>query len=614
MMSFNKVKAEELPGGCDVSAPSVKSKQAKKNHSRWFSAICCARVEEAVMEDLNTPPCGKSAGVISTSGINPAVLNEELRNTLPSNMKMEDLIEVLEKISAWVKVAVKEVVAPAFESGLLGVRSSGGTCISSSPHEVDHGEKHDSPSQITCGPKSRRGFPPRPVIYASVCIRFDLNTRSSTSSMSEPLRVIFGISKDRIFSLIHGEVMRAIMNMLPPEIKHLNMKETISIMSAIVDDSLKQMNSPLLEIYCNNDLNDSVTLPVSDIEDVAQRLMRAVMTRMSGFLEFCTTTPNYKLLLNSTNLSKSIIECILSVIPDEHLPGQLIGKDYLTFVKQRLEVLYMRQILTPSDMHLEALSDFITVDSFEVIAGKVISSSWKALDSRLSIDSLRQSSQELLPIVRNLMLERIAALEKIKAQMSCRGTRSVLSDTDLSMEALQSGIVRSFVKTATENLLHQSLGLTSCTKSDTDHYCSGSESVTEADLEVRQSLQRCCSELSALIAHTVFSDVAGITTSRSEQDHTGSALQSAAQTVDVGLEKKSCRWLRFPRFLKLRFKKRTNKVHVHTEDQVVNKHIPDGFQSTSAEVPSTSDETIPKLRRKSICTRLATAFSKICRK
>ncbi|XP_076852106.1 uncharacterized protein LOC143504699 [Brachyhypopomus gauderio] len=266
---------EELPEGCDVSAPSVKNKQAKKDHSRWFSAICCTRVEEAVMEELNTPPCGKSGGVVSTSGINPAVLTEELRNTLPSNMKMEDLIEVLEKISAWVKVAVKEVVA-----------------------------------------------------------------------------------------------------------------------------------------------------------------------------------------------------------------------------------------------------------------------------------------QDLIPIVRNLMLERIAALDRVKAQMSCRGTRSVLSDTDLSEEALQSGIVRRFVKTASETFLQERLGLTSWTKPDNDHYGSRSASVTEADLEVRLSLQRCCSELSALIALTLFGDVAGITISWTEQDHTGSALQSAAQTVDVGLEKKSW-WFRFPRFLKLRFKKRT---------------------------------------------------------
>ncbi|XP_076852599.1 uncharacterized protein LOC143506902, partial [Brachyhypopomus gauderio] len=266
---------EELPEGCDVSAPSVKNKQAKKDHSRWFSAICCTRVEEAVMEELNTPPCGKSGGVVSTSGINPAVLTEELRNTLPSNMKMEDLIEVLEKISAWVKVAVKEVVA-----------------------------------------------------------------------------------------------------------------------------------------------------------------------------------------------------------------------------------------------------------------------------------------QDLIPIVRNLMLERIAALDRVKAQMSCRGTRSVLSDTDLSEEALQSGIVRRFVKTASETFLQERLGLTSWTKPDNDHYGSRSASVTEADVEVKLSLQRCCSELSALIALTLFGDVAGITISWTEQDHTGSALQSAAQTVDVGLEKKSW-WFRFPRFLKLRFKKRT---------------------------------------------------------
>ncbi|XP_076826796.1 uncharacterized protein LOC143473617 isoform X2 [Brachyhypopomus gauderio] len=358
-----RMTAEELPAeGRDVSAPSVKSKQAKKDFS----------------------PCGN---FVSTSGTNPAVLTEEhwqeLRNSLPCNMKMEDFIDVLENISAWVKVAVKEVVAPGFESGLLGVRSSAGICISSSPHEVEHGKTHDSESWC----------------------RFDVASRSSTSSLPEPLGVIFDISKDKIFSLIHGEVTRAIMNMLPPETKrYLNMKETISVMSAIVDDSLKQ-----------------------------------------------------------------------------------------------------------------------------------------------------------------------------------------------------SGIVRSFVKTATEKLLQQCLGLKTCTKPDTasffEHYCFGSPSVREADLEVRQSQQRCCFELSAVIAHTVISDLTGITTSQSEQDHTGSALQK---------KKSSCRWFRFPRFLKLRFKKWTKKVRFHTEDQVVDKHIPDA--------PSTSDKTIPKIRRKSLRTRLATAFTKICRK
>ncbi|XP_076828007.1 uncharacterized protein LOC143474423 isoform X2 [Brachyhypopomus gauderio] len=825
--------AEELPAeGRDVSAPSVKSKQAKKDFS----------------------PCGN---FVSTSGTNPAVLTEEhwqeLRNTLPCNMKMEDFIDVLEKISAWVKVAVKEVVAPGFESGLLGVRSSAGICISSSPHEVEHGKTHDSEGWCRC----------------------DVASRSSTASLPEPLGVIFDISKDKIFSLIHGEVTRAIMNMLPPETKrYLNMKETISVMSAIVDDSLKQMNSSLREIYCTPDLYESVRLSVSHIEYVAHHLMLGVMTRMLGFLEFCIITswssdirgfpthihdeldellplvtsatvgatvehmlsvcsegtsndvagdvsdrplwdflqavskhissaalsgktsssidrimqlleyskprprserilesiifsstnedhnmgmfnnkvnthglfrmscetfqleaskrvsnvimsvtseltkvsqvsifknadlssppvseaslksnafasavsivngitdalrssfeedllkiahPStdpalyksqvqlvsekvlrstqanlkdafvtnlliradvimaaqssgskcYNLLLNSKNITKSIIECMLSVLPfsEVHIPGQLIARDFLTSLKERLEVLCMRPMLTSSDIHLEALSDFITVDSFEVIAEKLISSgplkqneksecSWKALESILSIDSLRQSSQELIPIVGNLMLGRIAALDQERAQMSCGGTRSVLSDTDLSNEALQSGIVRSFVKTATEQLLQQCLGLKTCTKPDTasffERYCFGSPSVREADLEVRQSQQRCCFELSAVIAHTVISDLTGITTSQSEQDHTGSALQK---------KKSSCRWFRFPRFLKLRFKKWTKKVRFHTEDQVVDKHIPDA--------PSTSDKTIPKIRRKSLRTRLATAFTKICRK
>ncbi|XP_076847294.1 uncharacterized protein LOC143493069 isoform X3 [Brachyhypopomus gauderio] len=794
--------AEELPAeGRDVSAPSVKSKQAKKDFS----------------------PCGN---FVSTSGTNPAVLTEEhwqeLRNTLPCNMKMEDFIDVLEKISAWVKVAVKEVVAPGFESGLLGVRSSAGICISSSPHEVEHGKTHDSEGWCRC----------------------DVASRSSTASLPEPLGVIFDISKDKIFSLIHGEVTRAIMNMLPPETKrYLDMKETISVMSAIVDDSLKQMNSSLREIYCTSDLYESVRLSVSHIEYVAHHLMLGVMTRMLGFLEFCIITswssdirgfpthihdeldellplvtsatvgatvehmlsvcsegtsndvagdvsdrplwdflqavskhissaalsgktsssidrimqlleyskprprserilesiifsstnedhnmgmfnnkvnthglfsmscetfqleaskrvsnvimsvtseltkvsqvsifknadlssppvseaslksnafdsavsivngitdalrssfeedllkiahPStdpalyksqvqlvsekvlrstqaklkdalvtnlliradvimaaqssgskcYNLLLNAKNITKSIIECMLSVLPfsEVHIPGQLIARDFLTSLKERLEVLCMRPMLTSSDIHLEALSDFITVDSFEVIAEKLISSgplkqneksecSWKALESILSIDSLRQSSQELIPIVGNLMLGRIAALDQERAQMSCGETLSVLSDTDLSNEALQSGIVRSFVKTATEQLLQQCLGLKTCTKPDTvsffERYSFGSPSVREADLE-------------------------------SEQDHTGSALQK---------KKSSCRWFRFPRFLKLRFKKWTKKVRFHTEDQVVDKHIPDA--------PSTSDKTIPKIRRKSLRTRLATAFTKICRK
>ncbi|XP_076863949.1 uncharacterized protein LOC143516279 isoform X1 [Brachyhypopomus gauderio] len=145
--------------------------------------------------------------------------------------------------------------------------------------------------------------------------------------------------------------------------------------------------------------------------------------------------------------------------------------------------------------------------------------------------------------------------------------------------------------------------------------CTGRTSVIESGLEVRQSVERCSSELSAVIGHTVIRDLADITTYQSEQDHTSADLHSAAQKVDVGLEKKPSRhWFRLPKFLRLRFKKQTNKACVHMQDQMADKYIPDGFQSLSAVASSSSDRSIPKSRRKSLSTRLAKAFSKICGK
>ncbi|XP_026852245.2 E3 ubiquitin-protein ligase TRIM47-like isoform X2 [Electrophorus electricus] len=66
----------EIP---DVSAPSTKSKQTRKAKSKWFSALCCAGVEEAVRQDLNVPPCGRGGGVTSTSGTDSAVLTTTAR-------------------------------------------------------------------------------------------------------------------------------------------------------------------------------------------------------------------------------------------------------------------------------------------------------------------------------------------------------------------------------------------------------------------------------------------------------------------------------------------------------------------------------------------------------
>ncbi|KAK1805512.1 hypothetical protein P4O66_019814, partial [Electrophorus voltai] len=76
LLQINTVRpGDQLPTEIpDVSAPSTKSKQTRKTKSKWFSALCCAGVEEAVRQDLNMPPCGRGSGVTSTSGTDSAVL------------------------------------------------------------------------------------------------------------------------------------------------------------------------------------------------------------------------------------------------------------------------------------------------------------------------------------------------------------------------------------------------------------------------------------------------------------------------------------------------------------------------------------------------------------
>ncbi|XP_076852860.1 uncharacterized protein LOC143508311 [Brachyhypopomus gauderio] len=85
---------------------------------------------------------------------------------------------------------------------------------------------------------------------------------------------------------------------------------------------------------------------------------------------------------------------------------------------------------------------------------------------------------------------------------------------------------------------------------------------------------------------------------------TRSALNSDVQAADVGLE---C--------LKLRSKKWTNDQYFHMENETADTCIPDDVQSPSFEAASTSNETIPnetipKPRRKSLFSRLASVFTK----
>ncbi|KAK1803145.1 hypothetical protein P4O66_021678, partial [Electrophorus voltai] len=78
-----------------------------------------------------------------------------------------------------------------------------------------------------------------------------------------------------------------------------------------------------------------------------------------------------------------------------------------------------------------AFSDLIIADVSERIAKKVTNSaaleesesSLKAMDRILSKESMKQSSQELIP----LMLEGINALDSVKTQTSCRVAQPVIS-------------------------------------------------------------------------------------------------------------------------------------------------------------------------------------------
>ncbi|XP_035384782.1 uncharacterized protein LOC118241802 [Electrophorus electricus] len=74
--------------------------------------------------------------------------------------------------------------------------------------------------------------------------------------------------------------------MLPPNVKYyLNRTATFSLMSAILNDSLKQMNLSLMEIYSHA---EGLFMTGSSTEDVAQNLLVAALTKMQDFVQLCT--------------------------------------------------------------------------------------------------------------------------------------------------------------------------------------------------------------------------------------------------------------------------------------------------------------------------------------
>ncbi|XP_076848556.1 uncharacterized protein LOC143495153 isoform X1 [Brachyhypopomus gauderio] len=89
-------------------------------------------------------------------------------------------------------------------------------------------------------------------------------------------------------------------------------------------------------------------------------------------------------------------------------------------------------------------------------------------------------------------------------------------------------------------------------------------------------------------------------------------LIDAFRCTSQSEQKKSRLRFKSPWCLKLRSKKRTNDLCVQTEDQTADTRIPDDVQSPSVEATSTPNKTTSKTRRKSVFSRLAYAFSRIC--
>ncbi|KAL6473823.1 hypothetical protein MHYP_G00173840 [Metynnis hypsauchen] len=243
-------------------------------------------------------------------------------------MTKDELSKVLTKFSGCVEEAVKEVFVPAFqwsmEQSLSSRRSS--EIISSSPHGVERGVTLASPSD-------RSSYSKRPDSEisscsssigsaCSLCLMATSPFRSSkkswldetsktledlkhglkcltmvdlsevsTAPLSEPLRDLFGITKDSFFENVHSEVTSSLSNVVFPKMMiYLSRKTTLNLTNEILDHSLIKINSTLAELYRDAESHEEPLCPGSTSKEVARELLSATFTRMQDALQLHTVS------------------------------------------------------------------------------------------------------------------------------------------------------------------------------------------------------------------------------------------------------------------------------------------------------------------------------------
>ncbi|KAL7868390.1 hypothetical protein SRHO_G00097740 [Serrasalmus rhombeus] len=203
-----------------------------------------------------------------------------------SKVTQDEFNKVLTKFSGCVEEAVKEVFVPAFqwsmEQSLSSRRSS--EIMSSSPHGVERGETHASPSErsshsqkpdleirscsssigsacslgltatssFTSGKKSRLNETSKTREDLKCGFKFltMVGEVSTAALSSEPLRDLFIITKDSFFEDVHSEVTSSLTNVVFPKMMIcLSRKTTSNLTNEILDHSLIKINSTLTELY-----------------------------------------------------------------------------------------------------------------------------------------------------------------------------------------------------------------------------------------------------------------------------------------------------------------------------------------------------------------------------
>ncbi|KAL7858628.1 hypothetical protein AOLI_G00187300 [Acnodon oligacanthus] len=257
-------------------------------------------------------------GSFSESGIETESMKKNQRT-----MTKDEFSKVLTKFSGCVEEAVREAFVPAFqwsmEQNLSSRRSS--EIISSSPHGVERGETLSSPSErsshsqrpdseisscsssigsaCTLGLMATSPFRSsknsgldeasktmEDLKHGLKCLTMVDLSEVSPAPLSEPLRDLFCITKDRIFENVHSEVTSSLSNIVfPKKMIYLSRKTTLNLTNEILDHSLIKINSTLTELYCDAESHQEPLFPRSTSEKFARELLSATYTRMQDALE-----------------------------------------------------------------------------------------------------------------------------------------------------------------------------------------------------------------------------------------------------------------------------------------------------------------------------------------